>query len=139
MTCKGYYSPYSLSQAHYRRGESFKIILNMPQLQNSIQAMCGILPNGSGSASEDAFSQVIADLLKCIQLQSVPDPKIFSEIIVLAVKYSTLNCGFRGTSLYCFSFVPNLGNNNSSPGWPLLRGCFVHIVKLFVLLILHCI
>ncbi len=89
-----YYYPtlYSLLQAHYRRGESFKIILNMPQLQSSIRAMCGILPNGSGSASEDAFSQVVADFVRCIQMQSVPDPKIFSEATVLAVKYSTLLC-----------------------------------------------
>ncbi len=59
----------------------------MPELQNSLQTMYGTLPNGKGAGTGDVFIQVIGDFLKCIELQTVPEPKIYCDVFMICVEY----------------------------------------------------
>ncbi len=78
---------YFISKAHFRRGESFKIILKMPELQKSLQTMYGTHPNGKEAVTGEVFIQVINDFLKCIELQEIPEPKIYCDVIMICIDY----------------------------------------------------
>ena len=46
-------------QAFFRRGESFKELLKIPELQQSIDAMSRFMPVGGATARSDSYVQVL--------------------------------------------------------------------------------
>ena len=71
-------------QAYYRRGESLKKMISIPEMRNTMKAMAHIMPSLFPPQS-DPYLQMVYDFIQCFQLQDNPEPRIVCDALMVAV------------------------------------------------------
>ena len=72
------------SQAFYRRAESLKKLVLIPEMKSTIKAMAHVMPSLFLPQS-DPYYQLVWDFVQCFQLQDNPEPKIICDALMVAV------------------------------------------------------